>query len=249
MNEGNIEIVIPEECKRLDQNEEWVEFVTDSEACKVRLHEYGRFFEIPGLYDEFYKNLKCQSPQVVSDALQEQILQSGQDGQPLRILDFGAGNGQVGEQLTRKLNCEAVVGLDIIPEAREAAKRDRPGVYDEYYVLNMADPADQHVEELSHWDFNALVTVAALGFGDISTRAFINAYNLVGEDAWVAFNIKDRFLSDTDETGFAETVQALMTDGFELIESRRYRHRVSLAGEDLHYYSIVGRKTKDITIS
>ena len=246
MIECNVEIVIPEECRKLDQDEEWVEMVVEGESRKVRLHDYGRFFEIPGLYDKFYKDLECRSPQVVCEALKGQMVKHGDDGRLLRALDFGAGNGQVGERLAMELDCETLVGLDIIPEARAAAERERPDVYDDYYVLDMADPTKQACEALSDWDFNTLVTVAALGFGDIPARAFTNTYNLLNDGAWVAFNIKDRFLSDRDETGFNETISMLMDGGFELLESRRYCHRLSLAGEPLHYRVIVGRKTGDL---
>jgi hypothetical protein len=94
-----------------------------------------------------------------------------------------------------------------------------------------------------------LVTVAALGFGDIGARAFANAYNLLADKAWVAFNIKDRFLSDTDETGFGQTIKKLTEDGFELLESRRYRHRFSLSGQPLHYHVIIGRKNGEFNLN
>jgi predicted TPR repeat methyltransferase len=247
MIECNVEIVIPEECRTLDQDEEWVEIVVEGKAEKVRLHDYGRFFEIPGLYDKFYKGLECRSPQVVCESLKGQMIKHGGNRQLLRALDFGAGNGQVGERLNRELDCEAVVGLDIIPEARDAADRERPDVYSDYYVLDMADPTDRAREILADWDFNILVTVAALGFGDIPARAFTNTYNILNDGAWVAFNIKERFLSDGDKTGFNKTIGILMDGGFELLESRRYCHRLSLAGEPLHYHVMVGRKTGDLT--
>ena len=247
--ECNVEIEIPEECRRLDQNEEWVRIITDQAAKKVRLHDYGSFYKIPGLYDEFYKGLKCRSPQVVCEALKNEMAKHGEGREKIRALDFGAGNGQVGESLSRNLDCRTLVGLDIIPEAKEAAERDRPGLYEEYYVMDMADPTDEDMNELSRWDFNTLITVAALGFGDICTRAFANTYNLLKKDGWVAFNIKARFLSDRDESGFNEFIENLVEGGFELLESRRYCHRYSLAGEPLYYYVMVGRKTGDLVIN
>jgi predicted TPR repeat methyltransferase len=249
MIEANIEIVIPAECRRLDQNEEWIEMIIDGTVHKVRLHDYGRFYEIPGLYDKFYEGLQVVSPQVVCEALKQQMIRHEEDQKPLRILDFGAGNGQVGERLRQELDCESVVGLDIIPEAQAAAVRERPDVYDDYYVVDLTDPTEQVRETLSQWDFNALVTVAALGFGDIGTRAFANAYNLLTDGAWVAFNIKDRFLSDADDSGFSQTIKKMAEDGFELLESRRYRHRFSLAGQPLHYHVIVGRKNGEFNLN
>jgi len=242
MVETNVEIVIPEECRTLEQNEEWIEIIAGGIARKVRLHDYGRFYEIPGLYDRFYNRLQCRSPQVVCGALKQQMIKQHEERKPLRALDFGAGNGQVGEQLSRKLDCETLVGLDIIPEARDAAVRERPEIYDDYYVMDLANPTERAREKLAQWSFNTLVTVAALGFGDICTRAFANAYNLLTDGAWVAFNIKDRFLSEADESGFNQIIDQLVADGFEMLESRRYCHRLSLAGEPLHYYVIVGRK-------
>ena len=242
MMECKVEVVIPEECRKLDQNEEWIEIVIDGKAERVRLHDYGRFYEIPGFYDQFYQDLQCRSPQVVCEALKQQIHRWGENRNPLRVLDFGAGNGQVGERLSRELNCRKLVGLDIIPEARAAAMRDRPDIYDEYYVMDLANLSEISHKNLTQWNFNTLVTVAALGFGDIGAQAFANACNLMPDGAWVAFNIKDRFLTDTDESGFSQTIEILMEDGFELLESRRYRHRFSLAGEPLHYHVIVGRK-------
>ena len=48
----------------------------------------------------------------------------------LAVLDVGAGNGMVGEQL----KCSGVKRslVDIIQEAKQAALRDRPGIYKEY---------------------------------------------------------------------------------------------------------------------
>lgn len=246
---GDLEIRIPEEARRLDQNEEWVEVLTEDGIEKIRLHDYARFYEIPGFYDQFYKRLHCQSPRVVCESLKSQIMKSDDRPESLRALDFGAGNGQVGERLADDLGCRVVVGVDIIPQAREAARRDRPEVYDDYYVLDLAHPTREDREKLSRWRFNTLVTVAALGYGDISAKAFVNAFNLLEEGAWIAFNIKDRFLSQTDQTGFNETIHQLLQDSLELIDSKRYCHRISLAGEPLHYYVIVGRKINNITVN
>lgn len=245
----DLEIRIPEAVRRLDQNEEWIELLTDEGPQKIRLHDYARFFEIPGLYDQFYRTLHCRSPQVVCETLKAQLVKNGSVAESLRVLDFGAGNGQVGERLAKDLGCEAVVGLDIIPQAQEAARRDRPKVYDDYYVMDLTHPTEKEREKLSRWRFNALVTVAALGYGDIGAKAFVNAFNLLEKGAWVAFNIKDRFLSQGDDTGFKETVNRLLEDSLELLEARRYRHRFSLAGDPLHYVVIVGRKLSNITVN
>ena len=247
MAECEYQICIPENTEALDQHEEWIEIGTATGMEKILLHEYGRFYEIPGLYDDLYRRLQCQSPNVVCQALKEQMQKAAEDPFKVRALDFGAGNGQIGEQLSSRLDCEAVVGLDIIPQAREAARRDRPEVYDHYYVADLANLSDADRALFSQWRFNTLVTVAALGYGDIGAKAFANAINLIEDGGWIAFNIKDRFLSESDSSGFHKALQTFVDQGFELVHSHRYRHRYSLAGEPLHYYVIVGRKYGEIS--
>jgi predicted TPR repeat methyltransferase len=246
MMESAFEICVPDECIRLDQDEEWIELTTDRGQEKIRLHEYGRFYEIPGLYDHLYERLCCQSPAVVCGALKEEMQKSDEKPRSIRVLDFGAGNGQVGETLAREFGCGALVGIDILPQAKEAALRERPGVYDKYYVADLANLAERDRDALSRWRFNTLVTVAALGFGDIGAKAFFNAINLIEDGGWVAFNIKDRFLSENDDTGFHEALNFVMDDSLQFVHSRRYRHRYSLAGDSLYYYVIVCRKLNDI---
>lgn len=244
-----IEYPTPSEC-RGDQNEEWVIVCSNGDKEKIRIHDYDRFYEIPGLYEEVvYNRLKCSSPQIVCGMLKEEIEKNRVEDEPLRTLDFGAGNGIVAEHLQEDVGCETIVGIDIIPQAKEAALRDRPGVYQDYYVLDMNDVDDKNRERLEQWNFNSLVTVAALGFDDIPTRAFLNAYNMMPEEAWIAFNIRDKFLSEDDNSGFYEVLSDMMGGSFEMLNKRHYRHRLSLAGDDLNYYAIVGRKMDEAPIN
>src|SRR5439155_9831413 len=88
--------------------------------------------------------LECQSPDVIAKLLKEELQQHGYEPDSLRVLDLGAGNGLVGERL-RNIGVGTLVGVDIIAEAREAAMRDRPDVYDEYHVADMtALPTEVH---------------------------------------------------------------------------------------------------------
>ena len=91
------------------------------------------------------------------------------------MLDLGAGNGLMGEEL-KKFGVSRLVGVDIIPEAYDATVRDRPGLYDAYYVEDFCNLNSDIREEISLWHLDCMVTVAALGFGDIPTKAFIEAF-------------------------------------------------------------------------
>jgi hypothetical protein len=89
-----------------------------------------------------------------------------------------------------------------------------------------------------------MTTCAALGFGDIPPLAFAIALNLLADDAWVAFTIKDRFLDDdAEESGFSTLVNRLCDSGrLEVLAQRKYRHRMAVDGRELHYVAVVARR-------
>jgi hypothetical protein len=249
MNCAEYEIQFPDKECGLDQDEEWIALVSENRCEKIRLHDYRKFYSVPGLYEEvLYKRLKCDSPRMVCSMLKKEIEKSEEEAEQLRVLDFGAGNGMVGECLKDTIDCEALVGVDIIDEALEATHRDRPGLYDHYYVMDLNKLDERRERQLREWRFNALVTIAALGYNHIPTRAFINAFNLLGDDSWIAFNIKDRFLSEEDDSGFKETLNTMMGDSLAVLQNKCYCHRLSLSGEPLQYYAIVGKKCGEVCL-
>lgn len=219
----------------------------DGNREKIMFHDYARIYSSPGLYEQiFYDRLRCKSPTVVTDLLHKATQSYQEMFTELRILDLGAGNGLVGEALKR-YGVARLVGIDIIPEAKEATFRDRPGMYDEYYVEDFTKIDEKTMGELNDWSFDCLTSVAALGFGDIPAEAFIQAVNLVRKDGWVAFNIKDSFLRSSDESGFSNLVRKLiLSDLFEVHFIERYKHRLSMEGVPLFYFAIVGKKKQHI---
>ena len=92
-----------------------------------------------------------------------------------------------------------------------------------------------------------MVTVAALGFGDIPTIAFIEAYNIIKAEGWIAFNIKESFFDNIDESGFSKMIRELIFSKYlDVYHIERYRHRLSIDGEPLYYFAIAGRKKADV---
>lgn len=202
---------------------------------------------MPGLYEHlFSERLACDSPRVVAELLREQLDAAGVDPATLTALDFGAGNGLVGERLD-DLGIGSIVGVDLLDEARDAALRDRPGVYDDYVALDLTAMTRTERATLEGHRFDALSCVAALGFGDVPPVAFAEALNVVSDGGWVAFNVRDRFFEERDPTGFGGFLRRLLRDG--VLEERarlRYAHRLSVDGEALHYLAIVARKRSDV---
>jgi SAM-dependent methyltransferase len=235
------------ETSHLDQNEAYFFLQEDSGQRKILFHDYDEIYKIPGLYEQiFYDRLKCTSPGKVTSILEAAVRQSQDNLSELRILDLGAGNGMMGEAL-KNHGVSRLIGVDIIPEAYDATIRDRPGMYDAYYVEDFTRLTDEKREEIRSWQCDCMVTVAALGFGDIPPKAFIEAMNSVKSEAWVAFNIKETFFDSQDDSGFSRMIRELIfSDYLDVYYIERYRHRLSIDGVPLYYFAIAGRKTSDI---
>jgi hypothetical protein len=236
-------------CGGLDQDEEWCEIQLGDDRRRIRLHDYAAIYDVPGLYEQLFAELlECSSPEVVCDLLGAELEKAGVDPSTLSGLDFGAGNGMVGERLA-ELGIDSLVGLDLLPEARDAAQRDRPGLYDEYLAVDITDLDRGERRSLDGQDFNAMTCVAALGFGDIPPAAFAEAFNFVDSPGWVAFNLRARFVEDTDPAGFGTFINRMLGEG--VLEERArttYTHRRSVAGEPLDYVALVATKHDDVPL-
>jgi len=232
---------------QLGQDEVFFTLIEDGEAKRLRFHDYEEIYKRPGLYEQlFYDRLRCNSPEKVADLLQRALNTVREPITELRVLDLGAGNGMMGEVLKRS-GVARLVGADIIQQAREAAYRDRPNVYDDYVVADLTNLDSNTLAQLREWRFNCLTCVAALGFGDIPPRAFFNAMKLVRTDGWLVFNIKESFLDHTEHTGFSRLVRELIFSKFlDIYHLELYRHRLSMEGTQLFYYALVGRMTASI---
>lgn len=244
-----LDIYFPEVSDDTDQDQEWCAVALDGGRKRIRFHDYHEVYSIPGLYEYiFYDKLKCTSPQMVRGLLEEQLKKDSVDPRDLRVLDVGAGNGMVGEELAA-MGAEHQVGADIIQEAEDAANRDRPHVYNDYFVVDLTDIPQADRQRLAAHQFNCLTSVAALGFDDMPPLAFAEAYNFVSSPGWVAFNIKGAFLEERDETGFSRLIRRMFDEGIlEQRAQRRYRHRLSMTGRPLHYDAIVAVKHADVPL-
>lgn len=234
----------------LDQDEAYFYLEEVGDVKRLRFHDYREIYERKGLYEQiFYERLKCRSPHTVAQALESAANKSSERLSELRVLDLGAGNGVMGEVLS-DMGLARIVGVDILEAAYTACERDRPSVYDAYYVTDMTSLSSDVREELADWRFTCMTCVAALGFGDIPPAAFVEGFNMVQPGGWIAFNIKETFLREQDQTGFAVLIKNLLfSEVLEVHHLERYCHRLSMDGAPLFYYALVGRKKTEIPAS
>lgn len=247
MQRHRIQLPISEHYNLSQSNAFFYLLNNDGSKEKIEFHNYDRIYSTPGLYEQiFYDRLRCNSPQVVTELLHKAVQSTESNFTELRVLDLGAGNGIMGESI-KKYGVARIVGVDIIPQAKEAAFRDRPGIYDGYYVEDFTDLNSDKIEEFKDWSFDCLTTVAALGFGDIPVKAFHQAVNLIKDDGWLAFNIKESFLKPSDDSGFSNYIRNLMLSEYmDIYFIERYRHRLSMEGVPLFYFAIVAKKKQHI---
>lgn len=226
----------------LTQDTAYFNLIENDSPRRIRFHEYEDIYQRPGLYEQlFYERLRCCSPQKVCDLLETSLRAEWLGMSELRTLDLGAGNGMMADEL-RRHGASRIVGADIIEAARQAAYRDRPTAYDDYIIADFTDLGENQEQELRDWNFDCLTSVAALGFGDIPTAAFVNALQFIATDGWVAFNIKETFLDRSDKSGFSIFVRELIfSEYLQVYHLERYVHRLSMEGVPLKYYALVGR--------
>lgn len=210
--------------------EEWFEY--GPQQTRVGFHDYAAIYAVPGLYEHvFYEQLGMCSAEVVTDAFAKAA--TGAE----RVLDLGAGNGIGGERL-RAHGVAHLVGLDIEPAAREAALRDRPGVYDDYLVgdvLTMPLPDER---------FTSLVALSAIGVGHVTVPALERALTLVEPGGLFAFAVTPALMPGSEDpdgiaTGYPDFLGALLAAGE--ISRTEYVHRRQTDGTPHDAVAVVGR--------
>lgn len=235
------------EAGTISQDEEWCLLSEGGEERRIRFHDYHEIYAVPGLYEHiFYERLKCRSPQIIGSLLGHEAARLDLTMADLRVLDVGAGNGIMGEVLA-DTGAEEIVGVDILPEAEAAARRDRPQAYTDYFTTDLTDMSWTVRRQLEARDFNCMTLVAALGFGDIPPEVFSVAYNLVQDGGLVAFNIKHEFLTGEEDSEFSLMINRMIEKGWFQPNMRlSYAHRNNIAGEPLFYDALVGTKVQNI---
>lgn len=217
--------------------------LADGSVERMRLHDYDRVYSIPGLYEAVVQDrLECASPARLAQELVDAVRARGGDPAALKVLDIGAGNGLVGEELRARGVKDPLLGLDTEPAAKTAVARDRPGLYRDYFVSGLDDV---DVGRLVQRDgINVLVGAGALGLGHIPPASFERAWSAIPAGGWFAVTASDGVATaeDRELTGYIDSLRRGERDT-EVVVFERFRHRLRMSGEPIDYYVIVGRRT------
>ena len=214
----------------------------DGRTERFRLHEYSRVYAVPGLYEEVVqRRLQCASPRRLADLLVTCAADAGVEPAELSVFDLGAGNGVVGEEL-RARGVATLLASDNVAAARDAALRDRPGLYAEYLVGD-TDDLPQVADLIGAHRLNGLVAAGALGLGHISAGSFHRLWSAFAGEAWFAVSVHEE-LAEPGASDFGDYLAefAQRGDWGDIVVRERFRHRLTMAGAPIHYLAIVARK-------
>jgi hypothetical protein len=214
----------------------------DGRSEEFALHDYDRLYAIPGLYEEIVQvQLGCSSPTVIASLLAAAVGRLGWTPSDVRALEIGAGNGISGEALAAS-GIQPVLATDVLASARDAARRDRPGVYEDYLVTDLLSLDAEQAEAISKLGCSVLVCVAPVGAGPqhVPAEAIAAASALLGPDALLAY------MRDADERPDALTsgIIAARVPGFtelQELERHRYVHRRTVNGEPILMDAVISR--------
>jgi hypothetical protein len=209
----------------------------------VGLHDYATLYSIPGLYEQvIQKMLGCRSPEVAVSSLLSALSELGRSPDECRVLDLGAGNGIVGE-LLHQHGINHIVGVDVLPEAREACLRDRPGVYSSYEVVDLRSIDPVLAARLQKDEFTALTCVGALGGEHVSASALLQAINTLLPRSLVILTLHENWLVPSQREGIGAALRQLLVKGhLDLLHSKRFLHRLSTSGAEIFYLCLVAAR-------
>ena len=160
-----LQVELDEAPGRSQAEESFVLTHDDGTRERIVLHDYSRVYAVPGLYEEVVQHqLNCASPQTLAATLADAVTEAGASMQELRVLDVGAGNGVVGEELHAR-GAQVVAGTDGVVAAREAARRDRPELYEVYAIAGVDEVTPEQL--VTEHGLNALTSAGALGIGHV----------------------------------------------------------------------------------
>lgn len=231
------------DASNLSQGQEYFFIEIEGEKEKIQLHDYVKIYSIPWLYEKvLYELLKCNTPVAICDNFKKALQGSNVNPLDLQVLEIGAGSGIFGEQL-KSVGIKRIAGLDILDIAREAAERDRPGLYDDYYVADLTNLPKAMYQKLENQKFSCVAVASATGWGHhIPVFGFATAFNLLSPGGWFIYHVK----RDKDDPECAELCnwidEIIGSQQMRLVSKESCFHRYSIDNKPIFYDVSIGTK-------
>lgn len=226
--------------------EEWIEYGHAGARTRVGFHDYAALYAVPGLYERvFYVELGMRTAERVVGWYGDALRQLGRPPEGERVLDLGAGNGLGGEEL-HKLGVPHVVGVDLEPAARAAARRDRPDAYDEYVVADLTSLSADALATLADPAPSAMLALSALGAGHAQPAVLERALGLLQPGGLFAFAVTPPLVPESQDpvgrdTGYPDFLVDLFARRADELARHDYVHRRCTDGSDHLAVAFVGR--------
>ena len=199
--------------------------VTKTLQKQGKLASMQRYSYIPELYE-----IRYQKPETAKQS-------------DLRVLELGAGSGAFGYELRNTLSVGRLDAIDICPEASVAAHRDRPGLYDAYFVDDLTKLRTETRRAFEATQYNVVAVASATGWGNhIPIAGFQKGFDVLCSGGWFVFHVKP---GDPDP----ECIE-LCAWIEDLIASKKLRqsyrgshfHRKSSNGSEISYDVVIEKK-------
>ncbi len=173
--------------------------LNDGTSININVWEYGKMYEHPFLYDIIFGDiLKLNAPVDLISYFTE-IIDNKEPDKKFRVLELAAGSGLAGRELKISGKTELLVGIDILEQARTAALRDQPSIYDDYFVLNFESLSNHDMKLLSSYNFNCFFVTTGTGgadddsgYKDVMLDSYKQAIKFLAPKSYIFFNIRQK---------------------------------------------------------
>ena len=216
------------------QGNEWFKIkLSNGKERELTTWDYKEIYAYPNLYEMLYCDLLKYG---IFEALGELLFEyAPQTYNELRVLDVACGSGLMGKFLKEKspIKVKTLVGIDILPDALVALKRDNPNIYDETHLVTKVE--DLHFSTKA--TFNCLCICG--GANHIKLAEFQQYLNLIESKAYIVFNLL------ADNTHHKRTnILNWFSENENLVfcKSNIYKHRNLMNGKPVFHEAFLFQK-------
>lgn len=203
---------------------------------EVRSWDYKTIYENPGLYEAIYLEFYHNETHRKSIDHFCTIRSEFDDTTRLRVFDYAAGVGLVGQELVKRGLVKTLIGMDKLEEAKARACSDKLTPYSHYLVGDLATPETNVHNLLQGQQFNTIFCLSAVGTGDADKACMANLASLLESGGWLVFNVRAETTEDQ-----REIIETLAQSG-TLVHDSTIFHRELLNGKRVYFRVLIMRK-------